>query len=224
MRRLAVVFLAGTATVALSGCATMSVGSYVERGIDFAPYQTYQWGPADALPTGDPRLDNNPFFQDHVTGAVEKELAVRGLRLAEAGAGDLLIHYHATISQRIEVNGFENLNNCTNAEDCRPNVSAYEAGTLVLDVTDARTRQVIWRGWARDSVEAALHNQDIMEKQFDEAVRRMMAGFPRPLVNARGRAAGHRTAPLTLHTDISAAPANYSDDPDQLCGEGATPR
>jgi len=181
MRRLAGVLLTVTSALALSACATMSVGSYVERGLDFAPYRTYEWGPADALPTGDPRLDSNPFFQDHVTGAVEKELERRGLRLADAPAtGDLLIHYHANISQRIEVNGFEN-QNCTSATDCRPSVYEYEAGTLVLDVADARTGKVIWRGWARDSVEAALHNQDVMEKQFNEAVRRMMAEFPSPL-------------------------------------------
>jgi hypothetical protein len=196
MRRLAVVLLAGVSTLALSACATMNVGSYVERGIDFAPYQTYEWGPADALPTGDPRLDNNPFFQDHVRGAVEKQLARRGFTLTEAGTGDLLIHYHANISQRIEVNGFENGYNCISAEDCRPNVSEYEAGTLVLDVADARTKKVVWRGWARDSVEAALNNQDIMEEQFNEAVRRMMTEFPRPLLSARGPAGDRRRAPF----------------------------
>jgi hypothetical protein len=181
MRRLATVIQASVSALALSACATMGAGSYVERGVDFAPYRTYEWGPADALPTGDPRLDANPFFQDHVTGAVEKELERRGLRLAvTSGTGDLLIHYHANISQRIEVNGFEN-QNCTGPEDCRPNVYEYEAGTLVLDVADARTGKVIWRGWARDSVEAALHNQDVMEKQFNEAVRRMMGEFPRAL-------------------------------------------
>jgi hypothetical protein len=182
MSRLAAVILAGASALALGACATMSAGSYVERGLDFAPYRTYEWGPADALPTGDPRLDSNPFFQDHVMGAVEKELERRGLRLAAAaGTADLLVHYHANISQHIEVSGVEN-QNCTSAEDCRPNVYEYEAGTLVLDVADARTGKVIWRGWARDSVEAALHNQDVMEKQFNEAVRRMMAEFPRPLL------------------------------------------
>jgi len=224
MRRLAVVLSAGVSAAVLSACATMSIGSYVERGIDFAPYQTYEWGPADALPTGDPRLDNNPFFQDHVRGAVEKELARRGLRLAGAGTGDLLIHYHANISQRIEVNGCENQYNRPTADDCQPNVSEYEAGTLLLGIADARTQKVIWRGWARDSVEAALNNQDIMEEQFNAAVRRMMAEFPRPLLSARGRAGDRRTTPFLSDKQISRAPANYSEDPDRLCGEGETPR
>ena len=87
----------------LACAATMTVSSHVERGLDFARYRTFAWGPADALPTGDPRLDRNPFFKDHVQGAVEKRLAHRGL-LVTAGDADLLIHYHANVSRRINPN------------------------------------------------------------------------------------------------------------------------
>jgi hypothetical protein len=48
----------------LTGCASMNVSSHVERSIDFGQYRTYDWGPADALPTGDPRLDQNPGYCD----------------------------------------------------------------------------------------------------------------------------------------------------------------
>ena len=72
--------LAGLTVIALmvsaaAGCATMSVSSHVERGLDFARYRTYDWGTPDELPTGDPRLDRNPFFKDQVQGEVEKALA-----------------------------------------------------------------------------------------------------------------------------------------------------
>ena len=79
-------FAAMTASaLGLVGCATMSVSSHVERGLDLAQYRTYDWGPADALPTGDPRLDKNPFFQDHVQGAVEKQLAAKGFERSTPG-------------------------------------------------------------------------------------------------------------------------------------------
>ena len=52
------------AIVALAGCATMNVSSHIERDINFTGYVTYDWGPPDNLPLGDPRLDNNPFFND----------------------------------------------------------------------------------------------------------------------------------------------------------------
>ena len=57
---------------------------------------TYDWGPADALPTGDPRLDQNPFFKDHLEGAVEKELATRGFDrpIGHAGPADSLSREH----------------------------------------------------------------------------------------------------------------------------------
>src|SRR3970040_1446459 len=64
---------------AVTGCATMSVSSHVERGLDFAQYRTYNWGTPDELPTGDPRLDRDPFFKDQVQGEVEKAMAGRGL-------------------------------------------------------------------------------------------------------------------------------------------------
>lgn len=39
----------------LSGCAAMTVSAHVERGIDFTAYRSYDWGPPDNLPVGDPR-------------------------------------------------------------------------------------------------------------------------------------------------------------------------
>jgi hypothetical protein len=72
MRRLLLVL---TITAAVAGCAVMTVSSHIERNVNFTEYVTYDWGPPDNLPVGDPRLDNNPFFKDYVQGAIEKKLA-----------------------------------------------------------------------------------------------------------------------------------------------------
>ena len=177
--RLAVVILAA---LALAGCAIrMNVSSHVERGVDFTQYRTFDWGPADALPTGDPRLDNNPFFHDYLQGAFEKKLAARGFERSASGTTpDLLIHYHAAINERFEVVevGLERGDCC---DGCLPQVINYEQGTLVVDIVDARSNKVIWRGWAQDSVEGVIDDQDRMERQIDEAVTRMLEQFPRVL-------------------------------------------
>ena len=161
-----------------AGCATMSVSSHVERGADFARYQTYDWGPADALPTGDPRLDENPFFKDHVEGAVNRRLQVKGLTQSTTGAPDLLLHYHANISNRIDVNRTDSEYGYCYDEDCRARVVEFEAGTLVLDVVDTRTNRVIWRGWAQHTVADMLNNPDRMAERIEEAVGRMLERFP----------------------------------------------
>jgi hypothetical protein len=162
-----------------TGCATMNVSSHAERGVDFASYGTFDWGPADALPTGDPRLDNNPFFHDYLQGMVEKEMAVKGYRRVANGTPDLLLHYHANVSQRFEVHGAPD-SNCT-GPDCEPRVIEYEQGTLVLDIIDARTNKMVWRGWAQDSMSGVIDNQDRLEDQVKKAITRIMARFPRAL-------------------------------------------
>jgi hypothetical protein len=157
----------------------MSVSSHVQRGLDFAQYRTYDWSQADALPAGDPRLDGNPFFRDHLAGAIEKQLALKGLERSTAGAADLLVHYHANISRRLDVNRLDReFGYCYDAS-CRARVFDYEAGTLVVDIVDTRTHLLIWRGWARHGVDDVLGNEDRMARTVNEAVRRMLARFPR---------------------------------------------
>lgn len=174
---------AGMAALVLTmGCATMGVGSHVQTGLNVAQYHTYDWGQADALPAGDPRLDEDPFFKDHILGAVEKQMAAKGFERAEVdGHPDLLIHYHAAINRRLEVNRTDQEYGYCADEECRARVFEYEAGTLVLDIVDANTNRVIWRGWAQDTIEGVLEDQDRMSRKIDEAVRRMLARFPRPL-------------------------------------------
>jgi len=87
----------------LTACATLTVGSHVERGIDFSHYRTYEWTPPDALPAGDARLGEDLEFLDHTQGAIEKALAARGYRRVTFGIPDLLVHYHAAVSRRIDV-------------------------------------------------------------------------------------------------------------------------
>ena len=179
MPRLLVLIAALFTSFFTASCATtMTVSSHVERGLDFAPYRSFDWGPADALPTGDPRLDQDPFFKDHVQGVVEKELAAKGIVLSASGTPDLLIHYHANISPRIDINRLDRERGYCYDDACGVRTVEKEAGTLVLDVIDARTNRLVWRGWAQHSVEDMLRDRDRMEQRINDAVTRMLEQLP----------------------------------------------
>ena len=75
------------AAVTLNACATLRVGSSLERGADFARYRSYAWRLSDAFSTGDPRLDNNRFFIERVESAVDRQLRGRGFREDGGGRG-----------------------------------------------------------------------------------------------------------------------------------------
>ena len=179
MARIRELVATGLLTMAAAGCATMNVSSHVQRGLDFSQYSTFDWGPADPLPVGDPRLEENAFFKDHILGAVEKEMVAKGFQHAPApDAADLLIHYHAVITPRLDVNRIDRQYGYCYDDACDARVIEYERGTLVLDIVDGRTHRVVWRGWAQDTVESLLTDEDRLARQIDEAVKRMMADFP----------------------------------------------
>ena len=162
----------------------MTVSSHIERTARFEDYVTYDWGPPDNLPVGDPRLDNNPFFVDYLLGAVEKRMAAKGYEQAVTGTPDLLIHYHANVSRRVEVYESDTYHGYCYG-DCQPQVADYEQGTLVIDVVDTRTNKVVWRGWAQDVMNGIIDNQDRLEHQIDEEVSKMMRLLPSAGTNVR---------------------------------------
>lgn len=171
-RLTAVVLSAALAT----GCASIRIGSFVERGVDIRQYHSYSWGPPDTFSTGDPRLDNNRFFDERVRAQVEKALAARGFSKAAAGDPDLLVHYHASVAQEIDVRNIDTRYGYCAQADCRPFV--YDAGTLFVDLVDPGTNKVVWRGWAEGSVDGVIDNQAWMEARIDEAVARILAKLP----------------------------------------------
>ena len=177
MRRSTLSFMIASA-LAAAGCATMNVSSHLERNVTFSDYVTYNWGPPDNLPVGDPRLDNNPFFRDHVMGAVEKQLLAKGYEQAVTGQPDLLIHYHASVNQRLDVYQVDSQYGYCYG-NCNPQVVDFEEGTLMVDIVDAKTNKVVWRGWAQDTMNGIIDNQQRLEKQVDEGVTKMMLLLPR---------------------------------------------
>lgn len=167
------------AALALTGCAAMHVGSYLERGADFTRYRTYNWGPADRLSTGDPRLDGNPFFHDRVRADVERVLATRGFEKTASATPEVLVYYHTNVTQQLLASDIDRPIGDDRHDDSRAFV--YEGGTLVVDLVDARTNSLIWRGWAKGRVEGVIDNQEWMEQKIDEAITRILERLPRRL-------------------------------------------
>jgi hypothetical protein len=173
--------IAALLAVALAavGCASLTIDSYVERGFDRQPYHTFNWGPPDAISTGDPRLDNNEFFDEHVRKQVERELASRGFEKTAAEPPDVLVHYHASVTQQVDIRNLDGEYDHCDEGDCKPYV--YDAGTLFIDLVDRRTNRLVWRGWAAGSIEGLIDDQEWLQKRIDEAVARILERLPRRL-------------------------------------------
>jgi len=158
---------------------SVSAGADFDPDVDFGRYDTFAWEEADPLPTGDPRLDANPFFVARIHEAVEAELASRGIQQVDADPA-LLVHHHASVRDRLHVYevdrraGYE-------VPEYGPGVEVYQydEGILLVDIVDAETLRVIWRGWARADVTRALENTELLGRLVQEVARAMFREFPR---------------------------------------------
>ena len=163
----------------VAGCATTRIGTFVATPFDAGRYFAYDWGPRDALPTGDARLDNNAIFRDHVTGAIDRGLADKGLVRRESSAPpDLLVHYHATVERRLVVHGVDRSGSASPNYAEPSQVEQFDAGTLVVDLVDARTNTLVWRGWIEDSLEGWLQDPDHLRRRLDVSIARLMTRLP----------------------------------------------
>jgi len=157
----------------ISGCAPVRVHASLERGMEFTHYASYTWAADENFNTGDPRLDNNEFFQNRLRRDVDVALATYGLEKATLATGELVIHYHANTTQKIDVNELDyQYGYC---EDCHSSV--YDAGTITLDMVDARTNKLVWRGWSEGTFDG-IDSQAITEARVDEAIAKILEQLP----------------------------------------------
>ncbi len=162
---------------ALAACATLDVNSYVERGLDFSRYLSYSLESPMDFATGDPRLDNNVFFQDQLQGAISRGLNARGFMLAN-GKPDLLVHYHASIRKEVDINGADQKKGYEVGYDTSGRPYVFDDGTLTIDLIDARTHRLVWRGWAERSLDGAINDQDWLEHRVEDTVARIFRKMP----------------------------------------------
>lgn len=168
--------------VGLSGCAATNVHSYLPRQADITRYRTFALAAPEQFATGDPRLDNNPFFQDRAQAAIEKELAGRGFEKVPAGSAALIVHYYLSVKQQVTGNHPEaqygSENQYGSCAGCTPPYVS-DADSFVIDLVDARTEQLVWRGWAEGSAEGAIDDQRVMEQRVDKIIARILIKLPK---------------------------------------------
>lgn len=168
--------LAIAAATIAAACAPITVASFSQPGADVAAYRTFAWERVDTGVPGDPRLDNNEFFHDYLRDAVERELLTRGYEHTSLQP-DLYVHYHVSAQQKVLAHDQQ-----MRGERCRDcTAEVYDEGTLLVDLTDARTGALVWRGVAQSGLAAAVNNQLRMEETIDRVVTRIFARLPRGL-------------------------------------------
>lgn len=169
----------------LTSCAGITVSTDYDPSADFIDLKTWNWEPAKA---GDrPGEDENTLTAQRVKSAVQAQMEAMGYNKVNVNP-DFLVGWHASVKEKMDVQTINNYYgygpgwgyNYWNSWG--PGYSDtftyyYEEGTLILDVVDSKTHQLIWRGTAKAVVDENA-TPDQRTAKINKAVEMILAKFP----------------------------------------------
>ncbi len=124
---------------------------------------SFDWLPRSRKRTGDYRADN-PELHSLIQGLMESEFAAKGYEKQPTGVPGFWVDYYVARKRTGEALGASRY-------------VEYEEGSLIIDVVDPQTRQLMWRG----SAQAKLNDTDppsARQAKIRQAVRGILKRFP----------------------------------------------
>lgn len=169
------------ALAALSICAPGASAQKVkvdfDQDFDFSTLKTYAWKRHPAM-EGDPELRRS-VGAELVRMAVSRELLDGGFLPEDVGAPDFYVTGFGTRGRGSEIvgaiGGWYGSSNPYWATGWQSvMVRNYVEGTLVLDIVDAKTAQLVWRAYCK----GAVRNPSKRDKIVNKALKKAFKKFP----------------------------------------------
>jgi hypothetical protein len=156
-------------TVALAQSVTYDY----DRTAQFARFKTYAWTHGTEL--------TDELNHARVVRAIESQLAAKGLiRVEPSAAPDVLVAYHASFDKNLQISAFSSGWGGPRLGGLRSGTATIEEilfGTLLVEMTDASTRNVVWRGMASGDVDASAKPEK-REKNINKAAKKVFRNYP----------------------------------------------
>lgn len=137
-------------------------------------FKTFGWGQKTDIEANKNPLHYNELNDKRIKSAVLEELSSRGYVLSEV-TPDLIIHYHIVIDDQSIVTT-EPYGYSYGPYWTRMQTHAYREGTLILDLMNPETNNLVWRGWATVSLDMITPEQT--EKMISRVVAKIFRRFP----------------------------------------------
>lgn len=165
--------------ILLSGCSGMRITTDFDQTYNFSNLRTYAWMEGKRSRPTDPSVDTS-LLETRVKNAVDAELAMKGYEAVPADQADFHVGYHAAVRSKIDaytMSNFYGYRPGWGAGYSDVHVYEYDEGSLVLDIVDPDTNNLLWRGGAQAEV-GDWDTPEKREARIREAVARILSRFP----------------------------------------------
>jgi hypothetical protein len=152
-----------------------------DRSVDFDSFRSFAWA---ATPETSIRGES-PLTHSRIKNAIEHYLAEAGL-VEDTAQPDVYVTYHTSSKEEVTYHtssfgadygggwGWDPYWGGRGMTTSTTRANTYERGTLIIDLWDAESKQMIWRGSASTVVSQKPEKE---EKQIYKAIKKMIAAF-----------------------------------------------
>jgi uncharacterized protein DUF4136 len=167
-----VLITVGLALLAGTALSAQDVRYNFMPGTDFAKYHTYKWVSIEG------GSHPNQIADAEIKSAVDSQLAAKGLTKTDADNADLLIGYQVAVDKEKQWNAYS-MGGARFGGMASATSSTISNGSLVLDLYDPTTKQLVWTGTATKTLDPS-GNQEKNQKNLDKAMAKLLKNYPPP--------------------------------------------
>lgn len=162
----------GIALLSVKVAAAQDVKYNSMPGTNFSKYHTYKWINIEK------GAHPNQIVDAEIKQAVDSQLSTKGMTKTEDEKADMYVGYQIAVDQEKQWNAYGTgggvrwgggMGSATS--------STINVGTLVLDMYDPGTKQLVWTGTATKTIDPSS-NQEKNQKNLNKAMQKLLKNYP----------------------------------------------
>ena len=175
MKRTKAAFLA--LLLVATGCASVEIDHDFDVNADFTAYKTFYWVPSTVATTTTTTTSRPSGLLDaRIRKAVDSQMEAKGFTKNDTGP-DVYVNYYAGAKDVVQVTDMGYGYGYRGWGGGAVDVSTYTEGTLVVDIFDSKTKQLVWRAVATGAVDPGA-SPEKQEANVNNVVAQMFLAYP----------------------------------------------
>ncbi|NOQ64927.1 MAG: DUF4136 domain-containing protein [Methyloprofundus sp.] len=178
----------------IPGCSSLSVNTDYDSKIDFSQLKTYRWH-AENTHNEASKKYLTAITDQRIRSAIERQLQAQNLIKSTTGKADFLVNYSIAVEDKTDIHTYNNYNGMYPGYGYRAGygyygggmgmgyassetqVTHYQQGTLIIDIINPETDQLMWRG-AADGRLPKHSNKSEKDALTQKYVSKILLAFP----------------------------------------------
>ncbi|MFZ3330896.1 MAG: DUF4136 domain-containing protein [Candidatus Acidiferrales bacterium] len=158
--------------LACSGVLAQDVTTNAMPGVNFSNYHNYKWVRVEGASYP------NQIVDTQIKNSIESQLSAKGLTKTDTDKADLYVAYQISMDQEKQWNAYGMGGGVRwGGGMATAQSSTISIGTLVLDMYDPSTKQLVWTGRVTKTLNPS-NSQEKKQKNLDKAMQKLLKNFP----------------------------------------------